>query len=225
MITQAGWREQLREAGGDDLHAQLADLALPIYLTTNNDPLMTLALEAAPLDGAERQPRRLSVAWRERQKAHESPPHWNLEPPASPEEPLVLHLFGKDDEPLSLVLTEDDHLDYLARIARDYEYLLPTSVNAALASTTLLFLGYRLEDLDLKVIMRGLLTHLDLDKWGMLHVAVQLEAAHADEGQEKEVISYFQKYFAHARIDVYWGSPQQFVADLHARWQAFKVMG
>ena len=91
---------------------------------------------------------------------------------------MVLHLFGQDDDPLSLVLTEDDHLDYLARIARDYEYLLPTSVNAALASTTLLFLGYRLEDLDLKVIMRGLLTHLDLDKWGMLHVAVQLEAAH-----------------------------------------------
>ncbi len=222
VITQAGWREQLQDAGADDLHAQLAALELPIYLTTNPDPLMTLALEAVSLDGIERQPRRLSVAWRERQKRHEARPHWHLDPPASPEAPVVLHLFGRDDEPLSLVLTEDDHLDYLARIARDYEYLLPTSVNAALASTTLLFLGYRLEDLDLKVIMRGLLTHLDLEKWGMLHVAVQLEAAHADDAQEQEVIRYFQKYFANARIDVYWGSSQQFVADLHARWQTMR---
>ena len=135
---------------------------------------------------------------------------------------MVLHLFGQDDDPLSLVLTEDDHLDYLARIARDYEYLLPTSINAALASTTLLFLGYRLEDLNLKVIMRGLLTNLDLEKWGMLHVAVQLETARTDAAQEQEVIRYFQKYFANARIDVYWGSSQQFMTDLYARWQGFQ---
>jgi hypothetical protein len=124
-----------------------------------------------------------------------------------------------------MVLTEDDYLDYLARISRDYEYLLPTSVQEALASTTLLFLGYRLEDLDLKVIMRGLLTNLDLERWDMLHVAVQIEAAQVDEAEYedkgKEVIRYFQKYFGKSRIDVYWGNVHQFVADLHARWKEY----
>ena len=43
-----------------------------------------------------------------------------------------------------------------------------------------------------------------------------------DPVQEQEVIHYFQKYFANARIDVYWGSSQQFVADLYSRWQSFK---
>ncbi len=32
---------------------------------------------------------------------------------------------------------------------------------------------------------------------------------------------YFQRYFADSLIDVYWGTTHQFVADLHARWQAF----
>jgi hypothetical protein len=120
------------------------------------------------------------------------------------------------------VLTEDDYLDYLARISRDYEYLLPTSVLEALASTTLLFLGYRLDDLDLKVIMRGLLANLDLKKWGNLHVAVQIEGADIDDARQQEVIRFFQSYFAgsqSSRIDVYWGTTHQFVADLHARWQ------
>jgi len=120
------------------------------------------------------------------------------------------------------VLTEDDYLDYLARISRDFEHLLPTNINAALASTTLLFLGYRLQDLDLKVILRGLLTNLDLDRWDMLHVAVQIESDVADPAKVEEVTSYFQRYFANSKIDVYWGTSQQFVADLHARWQEYQ---
>ena len=122
-----------------------------------------------------------------------------------------------------MVLTEDDYLDYLARISRDYEYLLPTSTQEALAASTLLFLGYRLEDLDLKVILRGLLTNLDLERWGMLHVAVQLEDPVVEQAQVDEITRYFQKYFANARIDVYWGSTTQFVNELHAHWQEYRA--
>jgi hypothetical protein len=142
-----------------------------------------------------------------------------LDPEPSPQEPVVVHLFGSTDAPLSMVLTEDDHLDFLSLIARDHEYLLPSNVSAALAESTLLFLGYRLTDLDMKVIMRGLLTHLDLDKWGMLHVAVQVDEEQVDEARVQEVTRYFQKYFAESKIDVYWGSVQQFVTELHDRWQ------
>ena len=78
-----------------------------------------------------------------------------LSPPPSADNPVVLHLFGTDQDPASMVLTEDNHLDYLARISHDQEIFLPASVNALLAKNTLLFLGYRLEDLDLKVILRA----------------------------------------------------------------------
>jgi len=215
-IAAANWSELSQQLTESEIHHQLADLGLPLYVTTNFDNFMTLALKAKG-----RNPRRETIAWRECLQKDAARPHHDLEPPATEEEPVVLHLFGTDDDLLSMVLTEDDYLDYLGRISRDYEYLLPTSVNAALASTTLLFLGYRLEDLDLRVIMRGLLTNLDLERWGMLHVAVQIEATEVGEAKHKEVIRYFQRYFANSQIDVYWGHPHQFVADLHARWQEY----
>jgi hypothetical protein len=216
IIEAADWSARSLDMAESEIHHQLADLNLPLYLTTNFDNFMTLALRAQG-----REPRRVAVAWREGTSQDAGRPHHDLDPPPSVEQPVVMHLFGTDDDPLSMVLAEDDYLDYLARISRDYEYLLPTSINEALASTTLLFLGYRLEDLDLKVIMRGLLTHLDLERWGMLHVAVQIESSVEDEQMVEEVTRFFQKYFAHSKIDVYWGNAQQFVGDLYARWQEY----
>ena len=223
VVAELDWPARSHELGESEIHHQLADLELPLYLTTNPDNFMTLALGAKGVDV-----RRMAIDWRAREAGDGQLMFWDLEPPPEPDRPVVLHLFGNDDDLLSLVLTEDDYLDYLARISRDYEYLLPTSVLEALASTTLLFLGYRLDDLDLKVIMRGLLANLDLEKWGMLHVAVQIEDADADEARREEVVRFFQSYFASSqssRIDVYWGTTAQFVADLHARWQAYGAEG
>jgi hypothetical protein len=208
-IEDADWARTSLDLFESEIHHQLADLKLPLYLTTNIDNFMTLALKART-----GQTRREVVPWRDAAIQRR-----DLNPPASPDNPVVLHLFGTDEDLLSMVITEDDHLDYLARISHDHEYFLPVSVNERLASTTLLFLGYRLEDLDLKIIMRGLLTHLDLQRWNMLHVAVQLESSQHEQAREKEVIDYFQKYFAHARIDIYWGNTLQFMSDLSARWK------
>jgi hypothetical protein len=216
IIEGADWPACSLELVESEIHQQLAELSLPLYLTTNFDNFMALALRSRGLE-----PQRVAVAWREGSSREAGRPHHDLDPPPSAERPVVVHLFGTDEDPLSMVLTEDDYLDYLARISRDHEYLLPTSVNEALASTTLLFLGYRLQDLDLKVIMRGLLTNLDLERWGMLHVAVQIESTVVDEQLVEEVTRYFQTYFADSKIDVYWGSAQQFVHDLHARWQEY----
>ena len=121
-----------------------------------------------------------------------------------------------------MVLTEDDHLDYLARISHDQEIFLPASVNALLAKNTLLFLGYRLEDLDLKVILRGLLTYLALTKYDRMQLAVQIEAEQHDASTQKEVTEYFQQCFRQyfspkSDVKIYWGSAHQFMADLTAR--------
>ncbi len=215
---EAIWSGLSEQSLENEIHHQLAALNLPIYITTNFDNCMALALQR--VRGSP--PRREAVRWRELLKKTAERPHYSLEPPASAENPVVVHLFGTDNDLLSMVLTEDDYLDYLATISRDHEYLLPTDVNEKLASSTLLFLGYRLEDMDLKVILRGLLTHLDLEKWGMPHVAVQLEGTVANQAEQKEVVRFFQKYFSDSKIDVYWGSTQQFVADLYARWQEYR---
>ena len=212
VAEAADWAKTSQELYESEIHHQLADLELPLYVTTNVDNFMTLALRAKK--GKARQE---VVPWRDAAIQRR-----DLDPPAAAEDPVVLHLFGSDADLLSMVVTEDDHLDYMARISHDYEYFLPVSANERLASTTLLFLGYRLEDLDFKIIMRGLLTHLDLQRWNMLHVAVQLEESQRNEAREKEVIDYFQKYFAEARIEIYWGNTHQFMADLWARWREYR---
>ena len=218
IAEESGWSTRSRDRFESEIHHQLADLGLPLYVTTNYDNFMTLALQARA-----KHARRETVEWRDdRLRKDPGQPRHSLNPPPSSENPVVMHLFGVDDAPASMVLTEDDYLDYLAAISKDYQYLLPTDVYEALASTTLLFLGYRLDDLDLKVILRGLLPNLDLERWDMLHVAVQIEASAADQATQEEVTAYFQRYFAKSRIDVYWGSAQQFVADLHARWQEYR---
>ncbi|MCX6629883.1 MAG: CHAT domain-containing protein [Candidatus Solibacter sp.] len=211
-IEAAEWAKTSLDLFEGEIHHQLADLELPLYLTTNIDNFMTLALQAK-----QGKARREVVPWRDASMQRR-----DLNPPASPEDPVVLHLLGTDADLLSMVVTEDDHLDYLSRISHDHEYFLPVSVNERLACTTLLFLGYRLEDLDLKIIMRGLLTHLDLQRWNMLHVAVQLESSQRDDAREKEVIDYFQKYFSESRIDIYWGNTLQFMSDLSARWKEYR---
>jgi hypothetical protein len=208
----ACWATTSLDVVESEIHHQLADLELPLSVTTNIDNFMTLALQARTGKA-----RREVVPWRD-----PSIQKRDLNPPASPEDPVVLHLFGTDTDLLSMVVTEDDHLDYLARISHDHEHFLPVSVYERLASTTLLFLGYRLEDLDLKIIMRGLLTNLDLTRWGMLNVAVQLESSQRDEATEQDVIAYFQKYFSNARIDIYWGNTMQFMSDLSARWKEYR---
>jgi hypothetical protein len=175
---------------------------------------MALALKARSGTG---KARREVVPWRD--ESIESP---LLKPPASPQDPVVLHLFGAESDLTSMVLTEDDHLDYLARIARDHEHFLSYDVQDRLRTTTLLFLGYRLESLDMKIIMRGLLKLLDLPEEGTLNVAVQLESSRHDRAGEKEVTDYFGKYFSNASIDIYWGDTLQFMSDLSARWKDYR---
>ncbi len=147
-----------------------------------------------------------------------------LDPPPSVGNPVVLHLFGTDEESDSMVLTEDDHLDYLARISHDQEVFLPSSVNALLAKNTLLFLGYHLEDLDLKVILRGLLTYLALTKYDRMQIAVQIETDNHDPAAQHEVTDYlqqtFRQYFSpKSDVKIYWGTAQQFMAELMIRMQ------
>ncbi len=214
-IAEVDWSTLSRSLHEGEIHHQLAELGLPLYLTTNWDSFMTLALAAS---GSA--PRRLTVPWREAAAGASATPHPDLEPPASAAAPVVLHLFGQAEDPMSLVVTEDDALDFLALLARDAEFLIPLSVRAALARSTLLLLGFTLRDLDLKVLLRGILPRPEADRFPRLRVAVQLDA---DAGQDDagEVRRYLESYFRHAKIDVYWGNTRQFVTELVARYKEF----
>jgi hypothetical protein len=191
----------------DEPHAVLARLPLPIYMTTNYDDFM-----AAALRHAGKEPRREICRWNTSPAVREQPTHLGNGLPPSPANPVVYHLHGHLDVPESLVLTEDDYLDFLVAVSRDDE-LLPHQIQRALAGTSLLFVGYRLSDWDFRVIHRGLVM---AGEQSLRRLSVTVQLPRADPAR-----TYLDKYFGAMKVRVYWGSAGDFMHELRARWRAF----
>ena len=149
----------------DDPHGILASLPLPVYLTTNWDSLMTMALKARGREVVEEVARWNSEVTRRTDRFKANPP--------SPERPLVFHLHGHIGMAASMVLTEDDYVNFVAALARDFNTVVPPIVQDALTFSSLLFIGYSLTDWNFHVLFR-LLMRLMADAPKRLNVSVQL---------------------------------------------------
>ncbi len=200
----------------EDLHGIISGLPLPVYITTNYDDLLVQALQSRNKD-----PKQELCRWNKYLKKlpsiFESESGFN----PTPANPVVFHFHGHYKIPQSLVLTEDDYLDFLVNISKDQD-LLPPRIRQAWAGTSLLFLGYRLADWDFRVLFRSLVTYLERSI-GMSHVSVQLVPG--EEGisakQKQKAQEYLNSYFGRLDIRVYWGTCREFSAELKRRWEDF----
>ena len=188
----------------DEPHAVLASLNLPIYLTTNYDDFMLRALKAEEKDA-----RRDVCRWNSR--ARKTTAENELPPQPTPAAPLVFHLHGYDKEPDSLVLTEDDYLKFMINFARDAA-LLPTTVQDAIAASTLLFIGYRLADWNFRMLFQMLRPDPDY-----ISIAV-LRPPAENEPSPKEAQQYLEKYYGALNLKMFWGTAREFAAELRRRW-------
>lgn len=204
----------------DEPHALLADLNLPIYITTNYDSFMFQALKSR-----ERDPKRELCRWNgfvEMQETSLFQSGSGYSP--TPANPLVYHLHGHYDLPQSLVLTEDDYLDFLVHLSSD-QALLPAPIRTALAGTSLLFIGYSLSDWNFRVLFRGLVGSLGASL-GYTGVAVQLAPRVTDEVESSQdraqhyLDTYFEK-IQKIKVRVYWGDIKEFTSELRQRWEKF----
>ncbi|MEM8488006.1 MAG: SIR2 family protein [Bacteroidota bacterium] len=200
----------------DEPHSILAGLPLPVYLTTNYDNFMAQALADAG-----KKPNREYCRWNETIKHNPSIfDDAGFEPDAS--NPLVFHLHGLDEVPESLVLTDDDYLDFLINISRD-QNLLPHLIQRAMAGSSLLFIGYSLEDWTFRVLFRGLVNATE-SALRRISVAVQLPPD-APESTQRLIQKYRNMYFDKIDIRIHWGTARDFVEELRVRWQAFSDKG
>ncbi len=200
---------------GDDpneVHRVLASFNLPLYLTTNYAGFMTDALEA---NG--RKPTRELCRWNERLDGLSSIFEQRPDYVPTPEEPLVYHFFGTDEEPDSVVLTEDNYFDWLVKISAEPERV-PNVIQAAMTTTSLMFLGYSMHDIEFRVIMRGLVATRS-QRRNIKHVAVQLDVDDVKVEDIDSVQTFLQQYFQDAEINVYWGRMEQFIAELKEQWE------
>lgn len=205
------WAERVVDLQENEIHHLLADLRLSLYVTTNFDNFMFAALKQK--EGVS--PRRLGPRW---QQPEAGIPQYVLSPKPSAEQPVVFHLNGHDGDPEQfkhLVLSEDDYLDHIVRLSRDQDTLLPANLLGLLSSQSFIFLGYQLDDWEFRTILQGLIRTLPprIDKEKRRHVGVQL-LLEQGPGLEK-TMEYLDRYMGKFDIDIYWGTAQQFVAELH----------
>lgn len=190
------------DQGTEDSLLILANLRLPIYLTTS--PL-TFVEDALRRAGA-KEVRSDFLRWRveldslpsvlaAQGKGNDYRP--------SHTEPLVYHLFGLDTYPESLVLTEDDYLDYLMASAQGRgkdRGVDPVDdvVKAALQTSALLLLGFSLPSWAFRTLYRVLIRPMPEKK---LYERCYVQVAPGE--QEKR---YLESYLRQeARFDqVFW---------------------
>lgn len=196
----------------DEIHGILATLPISTYITTNYDNFMSQALQSR-----NKAPVVELCRWNNRIHA---PPALKAGYVPSQQAPLVYHLHGHIDVLDSIVITEDDYIDFLLSLKRPN--LLPPCVEEAFAGTTLLFLGYRLADWDFRVIFRSLVSYRTISG-SSAHISVQIlpMGESFKDADRREIQDIFDKYFRKSEIRVYWGTCQEFVMDLRKRWEAY----
>ena len=219
LIREEFERRGLPDFGvADEPHRVLAGLPFPVYITTNYDDFMVQALEHRG-----RRPTRVVCNWHRagrREPALDEGTEILRAP--TPQNPLVFHLHGVLDEADSMVLTEDDYIDFLANMSEERE-LMPRPVMDAISLSTLMFMGYSLEDLNFKVLFRRLARYIRRDGRAH-HVAVQLEPK-GDEPTPEEIglaraqRRYLEEKYRLWNINFFWSSCNEFAAELRRRWE------
>lgn len=135
----------------------------------------------------------------------------------SADEPLIYQLFGRIAEPESLVLTEDDYFRYLMGVAGNAA-LIPDVVLRALADTALLFVGFRLQDWNFRVLFQSMMNQPGRRRQRLYtHVAVQIDPEEGQEIEPARVRAYLERYFGGTDISIYWGSAEDFLRELAQR--------
>ena len=199
----------------------LAKLELPIYLTTNYDDLLFQAIEFHGRSTG-RKPVFEICRWNKSFASQSSLFERGSKFSPSRQTPLIYHLHGHKSQPDSLVLTEDDYLDFLVNMSKGTHFL-PSRIESALTLSSVMFVGYSLADIDFRVLFRGLLGNLE-QALGKMSIAVQLPYDDANPNKQKAeeyIAQYFLKTLRGHELRVYWGTARSFARELWTRWSKF----
>ena len=193
---------------GLDTLRQVAELPFRVYITTNYDDLIEQALKKV-----NKKPRRVLSGWffdqevvrktkitrpdilkRLNNKEHEifageDPPRFfdplDVSALTNEMEPVVFHLHGHFIEPLSMVLTEEDYIDFLVAFSKFKKKrksdILPPYIDMLLKQQTLLFaIGYSLRDQNFQVLLRTIKDTLEMPTEKTHDISVQIEPDASD---------------------------------------------
>ena len=137
----------------------LAALPFPIVITTNYDRLFDIALSRANTrDGKPKQPH-FRVFDPTRTDPTESVPP---DPQEEEDKPILLKLHGDIEKPESIVITEEDYIDFIQRMSfQSSHHPIHIYMRYRLGSWPVLFVGYSLKDYNLRLLFKTLRWNMD----------------------------------------------------------------
>jgi len=188
------------------LHRGLASLPFGLIVTTSHDDLMLRALKD---EG------KSPLAYRYHLRGdRRDNPEFVLSGSAST--PIVYHLFGTAREPGSLVLSENDLLDFLIAIVSERPPL-PNSLSRALkrSGQSFLFVGFGISQWYLRVLMKVLVRSLELQCTASTIAAESLRGL--TESDRERTILFYQRG---TRIEVEDADVSEFLSELAQRLAA-----
>jgi hypothetical protein len=200
----------------NSIYEFLGDMNATVYITTNYDSYMERALEAAGKMPVSEFCRWNSYA---QDLGISSVLEKDKQYRPSSSNPLVFHLHGVLDHPQSMVLTDDDYLDFLFSIStKGSETILPHVIRDLLSSNSLLFIGYSLEDITFRLIFR-VLSGLNLNRgW-----AVMYRGNTPNEVNEAAAAEYMEEYMKQLfSVKVFYGTNENFANEARNRLEEFK---
>jgi hypothetical protein len=203
VLNAAG---KIRRGEESDPYRIVASLPATVFINANPDGLLTEALKAAGKTPMIRTPYwRFSSVPAEAERLN--PTELN---------PLVLHVFGSFANPESLVLGEDDYLDFLMGVAQN-QALISNVVKDALTNRALMFLGFQMTDWTFRVLFRivmKLLAGAQDRQRRRPNVAVQVEPDGSLFSGVEEAKHYLQKFYGPFNIEPFWGTSEDFLTEL-----------
>ncbi len=195
----------------DEPHSVLGSLPFNVYITTNYDAFMEDALRSQY-----KAPQQDILRWNNSLEQLPSTLDGAYTPYRS--DPLVFHLHGVLEMPESLVLTEDDYWDYLVSITSNPD-TMPHLVQRVLATTQLLFIGFDLMGRGFRILLRSLASFTERSMMRYSGISVGMSAT--KDAMAPEAQRYIEEYFRYVGLQIYWGTPQDFVRELARRWKEY----
>jgi SIR2-like domain/TIR domain len=188
------------------VHRELASLPFSLIATTCHDGLFSRALEEAG---------KSPVTYRYHLRGDKRDnPEFFLS--GSVSSPIVYHLFGNAQEPGSLVLSENDLLDFLIAIVSERPPL-PNSLSRALKRNgqSFLFVGFGISQWYLRVLMKVLVRSLELHRTANTIAAESLGGL--SKSDRERTILFYQRG---TRIEVEDADISEFLTELARRLAA-----
>jgi SIR2-like domain len=216
-------------SASSDVHGILADLPFPLYITTAYDDFLVKALTSRARDV-----RQDWCRWKESDKLDGSDPETlpffrDDDYSPTPANPLVYHLFGhvgNNKATESLVLSEDDYLDFLVQTSIDLnrpatspDKRVPPRIHQAFRSF-LLFIGYQPNGMDFRVLLQSISSFLRAGERRHVSIQVIAKGNAIIDAHLNHAINYFEHRYHKLAIEMCWMSTSAFAAELKQRWDA-----